>query len=53
MRPGIATLITVLLLLGVLTLNPPTWAVVILALLALATAGVDIARAGQARAGHT
>lgn len=53
MRPGIATLIAVLLLLGTLALNPSTWAVVVLAVLALATAGVDVARSRQARAGRT
>jgi hypothetical protein len=53
MRPGVATLITLLLLLGGLALNPPAWAVVVLAVVALATAGVDLARARQARAGRT
>lgn len=52
-RPGIATIVTVLLLLGTLALSPPTWAVVVLAVFALETAAVDVARARQARAHRT
>lgn len=43
MRPGIPTLIATLLLLASLA-YAPTWAVIVLAVLAVAAAGVDITR---------
>lgn len=49
MKPGYATLITMLLLAGALTLHAPWWGVTVLAVLAAVTAVVDVARWRQTR----
>ena len=51
MRPGISSLLTLLLLVGALALGAPTWGVAVLAVLFVVTAAIDVLRWRHDRAG--